>query len=280
MDAVKQPPHQQLLQARERDGWSREDVAAALNLTAYTVAALEEGRYAALHGEAYVTGYMRGYAELFALDANALVQAFLAGKHETPLVAVPARQVPGMRQSKAGLGMAAAALLVVGLGVFTALKPGSGTAHSVDAANNDAIAVQTAVGTTVISSVDELPDENPTQDMLPQVVLQQQVPQKQVENLLQQRILGESFDESAGIESSSFLSFQFSADCWVEIVDGDDQLIFASLQKAQERLELSGKPPFRITLGYAPGVALSYNGQPVDINANNANIAKLVLGNS
>jgi cytoskeleton protein RodZ len=78
----------------------------------------------------------------------------------------------------------------------------------------------------------------------------------------------------------SSLSFTFSADCWVEVRDGDNQKIFASMQRAQERLELQGKPPFRITLGYAPGVALSYNSQPVTIDSRNSNVAKLVLGNS
>ncbi|MCK5881040.1 MAG: DUF4115 domain-containing protein, partial [Sinobacterium sp.] len=80
----------------------------------------------------------------------------------------------------------------------------------------------------------------------------------------------------------STLNFRFTADCWVEIVNGDNERVHASLKKSDEFFELSGKPPFRITLGYAPGVSLSYNGEPVAININSTGnkLTKLVLGNS
>jgi cytoskeleton protein RodZ len=101
----------------------------------------------------------------------------------------------------------------------------------------------------------------------------EKTPAKTTEAMVQQHIEQQS-------QAVSELSFQFSADCWVEVLDGDNQKIFSSLQKAQERLVLEGKPPFHVTLGYAPGVSLSYNGEPIEIDAKNAKFKKLVLGNS
>ena len=276
------PPNIQLLQARERANWSLERVAFTLNLPSSSVIALEEGNYERLHGDAFVFGYMRSYAELFELDGDVLVAQYkslsqsdtVEDFNEPEMHASKLSMLSQHQKYRTGYGIAAAVLVMSALGL---LSPSDDLIVELD---DQSIAVETAAGTTVIKSIDELPNVNPTQDMLPKIVLQQSVKQNQVDQLLKQRILGEPSESTDSIVDTSLLSFQFSADCWVEIKDGDDQIIFANLQKAQERLELSGKPPFHITLGYAPGVELSYNGQPVEIDTDREHIAKLVLGNS
>ncbi len=283
MVAVVIPPNQQLIDARNEALWSRERVALALNLPIYTVKALEEGRFQDLHGEAFVIGYMRAYAELFDLDARALIGQY---KNSSKVDDIEGFNQPEMHASKlsahfqhhkhrTGYGVAAAAVLVASLGIFSYQPKEEGSVEY-----SDAVQIETAAGTTVINSLDELPIENPTKDMLPGVVLEQKLTGSEVDMLLKQRILGEEQSESVLSAGKSLLNFQFSSDCWVEVLDGNNQLIYSSLQKAEDQLELSGKPPFQVTLGYAPGVVLSYNGKSVDINTDDANIAKLVLGNS
>lgn len=281
------PPNIQLSQAREKANWSLDRVAFTLNLSVSSLLALEEGRFERLHADAFVIGYMRSYAELFDLDGDALVAEYKLLRQPSTIADFNEPETHTAKQNmrsqyqkyRAGYGIAAAFTLMAALSL---LSP-SDEQHKPQ--NDQDIAIETAAGATVISSINELPPENPTQDMVPTIVLKQNVAREQVDQLLKQRILGgssitgSSKNNTSLIENSS-LSFQFSADCWVEIKDGDDQIIFASLQKAQERLELSGKPPFHITLGYAPGVELSYNGQSVEINTARENIARLVLGNS
>lgn len=77
------------------------------------------------------------------------------------------------------------------------------------------------------------------------------------------------------------LNFDFTDDCWVEVRDRDNKIIFSDLKRAEETLSLLGRAPFRILLGFAPGVSLAYNGQPVDILIDKSNnSARLTVGRS
>lgn len=61
------------------------------------------------------------------------------------------------------------------------------------------------------------------------------------------------------------LQFRFSGDCWVEVRDGNEKLIYADLRRDGDRLALDGAPPFSILVGDARKVRLEYAGEPVDI---------------
>lgn len=75
------------------------------------------------------------------------------------------------------------------------------------------------------------------------------------------------------------LRFSFVADCWVEVRNGSGGLLYGDLGKAGALLELTGSGPFRILLGYAPGVSLAYNGETVPLAPHTRNdVARLVLG--
>ncbi len=75
------------------------------------------------------------------------------------------------------------------------------------------------------------------------------------------------------------LTFVFSEDCWLEVksVDGDN--LYSDLNRTGQTLILTGRAPFRILLGYAPGVSLSFNDEPVPLaRYSRNNVANLVLG--
>ena len=75
------------------------------------------------------------------------------------------------------------------------------------------------------------------------------------------------------------LTFVFSDDCWVEVKSQDGENLYSDLNRAGRTLVLSGRAPFRILLGYAPGVSLSFNGEPVPLERySRNNVANLVLG--
>ncbi len=82
---------------------------------------------------------------------------------------------------------------------------------------------------------------------------------------------------SAGAES---LSISTSADSWVEIVDGQGNLIEMDLLRAGSRRNYSGAPPFRMLLGRAASVEVFHNGQKVDLAPyTRGNVARFNLGN-
>ena len=75
------------------------------------------------------------------------------------------------------------------------------------------------------------------------------------------------------------LAFTFSDDCWVEVRDTAGRTLYSDLNRADSALTLVGQGPFRILLGYAPGVQLRFNGEAVPLAPHTRdNVATLVLG--
>jgi len=71
----------------------------------------------------------------------------------------------------------------------------------------------------------------------------------------------------------------FTEDCWVEVKTLDGASLYSDLNRAGATLELTGRAPFRVLLGYAPGVSLEFNGEPVALaRYSRNNVASLVLG--
>lgn len=62
------------------------------------------------------------------------------------------------------------------------------------------------------------------------------------------------------------LSVQFSADCWTQVTDADGKVLVSALKRSGERIELTGKVPMELRLGFARGAQVSYNGEAVDVS--------------
>ncbi|KJK18399.1 helix-turn-helix domain-containing protein [Pseudomonas sp. B21-012] len=78
---------------------------------------------------------------------------------------------------------------------------------------------------------------------------------------------------------SGQLHMQFNADCWTSVTDGNGKLLFSAIKRKGDSLDLTGKPPFSVRLGFARGVQVSYNGQPVDVAPfTSGETARLKLG--
>ena len=54
-------------------------------------------------------------------------------------------------------------------------------------------------------------------------------------------------------------------DCWIMIRDAQDRFVYRDLAAAGTTLELSGVPPIRVVAGYAKGIDVEFNGEPVDL---------------
>jgi hypothetical protein len=56
----------------------------------------------------------------------------------------------------------------------------------------------------------------------------------------------------------------------------------ATLKHADDRLQIEGRGPFKVLLGYAPGVEMAYNGAPVKVDAPPVGnrSTRLIVGNS
>ena len=75
------------------------------------------------------------------------------------------------------------------------------------------------------------------------------------------------------------VSIQFVNDCWTQVTDGNGKVLFSGLKRKGASLDVSGKPPLTLRLGFARGVQVSYNGQPVDVAPfTSGETARLKLG--
>lgn len=62
------------------------------------------------------------------------------------------------------------------------------------------------------------------------------------------------------------LVFNFSADCWVNITDSSGEAIAYGIKAAGYKMQVSGLPPFEVTLGAPDVVQISYDGEAVDMS--------------
>ncbi|MCE1116097.1 MULTISPECIES: RodZ domain-containing protein [Pseudomonas] len=78
---------------------------------------------------------------------------------------------------------------------------------------------------------------------------------------------------------SASVHIQFTADCWTQVSDGNGKVLFSAIKRKGDSLELTGKPPFAVRLGFARGAQVSYNGQAVDVAPfTSGETARLKLG--
>lgn len=78
---------------------------------------------------------------------------------------------------------------------------------------------------------------------------------------------------------SGKVAIQFVADCWTQVSDGNGKVLFSGIKRKGDNLELTGKPPFAVRLGFARGAQVSYNGQAVDVAPfTSGETARLKLG--
>lgn len=74
------------------------------------------------------------------------------------------------------------------------------------------------------------------------------------------------------------VKIQFTEDCWTQVTDADGKVLFGSLKRKGDTLELAAKAPVQLRLGFARGAQVSYNGQPVAVTPARGGTARVTLG--
>lgn len=63
----------------------------------------------------------------------------------------------------------------------------------------------------------------------------------------------------------ALVNLQFTADCWTQLTDANGKVLLSALKRRGDSVELAGKAPLELRLGYARGVVVLVNGQAVDV---------------
>lgn len=271
---VETPTPGALLQAaRERAGMTREKVAARLNLVLSQVVALEEDRFERFPAETFVKGHLRSYARLLKIDADQVLRAYHVlvppAQVERRKIAFQHRpQALGAKPSRwrGYAGVAAVFVVLCSLWAWQqrrdhaqllSLNAGSGQLPG-----GMESALYGDAESTLLDSVQLVPEPAPA------VALP--APTAVTETGAQQAAAPASPADAAQAPAAADtdrLTLHFSADCWIEVKDRDDKILVATLKHADDRLQIEGRGPFKVLLGYAPGVEMAYNGAPVKVDA-------------
>ena len=57
---------------------------------------------------------------------------------------------------------------------------------------------------------------------------------------------------AAPVAGQGQVQLQFTADCWTQVTDGTGKVLFSAIKRKGDSLDLTGKPPFAVRLGFAP----------------------------
>ncbi|MEZ5447138.1 MAG: DUF4115 domain-containing protein [Gammaproteobacteria bacterium] len=63
------------------------------------------------------------------------------------------------------------------------------------------------------------------------------------------------------------LSFELAEDAWLEVTDAEDKRLYYNMGRQGSRISVQGVLPYRVKVGNAPAVSVSFEGRPLDISA-------------
>lgn len=304
---VEAAPGLVLKEARERLGVGLSEIAAAMHLDEEVVLALEQGRHEDLPALAYVRGYLRTYARLVGLDPETLKEGLRgveAGPVRGPVLRrSQSRQTFAVR-SQRHIGVLLAAIVGVLLLAAAVLLwfvwrlPDTWFSAVPEVVASEVVAPDAGIAGTAIDrvaapveglaaeseplapddddppAVGEIPASN---DSAPSSEGEPRVPSDPVSPANAEPLAAVTIVPSDS--ASDLLVLRFDESSWVEVRDAADRLIHADLGEPGQTATVAGSAPFSVVIGYAAGVQLDFNGDPVPLLPHTReNVARLVVG--
>lgn len=257
--------------AREAGNLTVSDVAAKLKLTNRQIEALEQEDFGSLPSEIFVRGFVRNYARLVGIDPESLiapvdVQAAVSETITAPNAGLNVGS-SSLRQWLIYPMLAAALFLLLVAGLYHWLRQGEDTMVS-------------AMPETTEQQVPVLPPPPVVPPVAPDIVTQLASPQPiedapaplpvEVPPEVNVKPTAPEFDETVrnadanvktGLRS---MRFEPAQDAWIQVVDAKGTR-FSKLVRAGSAESFAGEPPFRLVVGEAALVKLTYNGHSIDL---------------
>ena len=297
-----QTPGRLLKTAREKLDLTQKDIATQLNLQTNTITALENDDNEKLPVPTYVRGYIRSYARIVNLDADTLIKLYEND------VSPPPEIIPDVKQhtqasSRDKPVKAVTYLITFGLALLLLAWLQSHYVVNQTSTSGDASAPgEKPYGGNLnytykivihpdtpfldktyydeTESPSELPlyvDEPETSDLINTIELP--------DSLSLDTTISESADDNPlqdeidNLPDADQLSFNITKSSWIKVNDSSDKVLYMGTAKPGEQLHLSGNAPFSVTLGYSPGVQVTFNGNQFNPEPySNAGVARFTLG--
>ena len=285
--------------AREAKNLAQSDVAAKLKLTTRQIEALEQEDFSQLPSEIFVRGFVRNYARLVGIEPDSLIAPVDAQAEVSETITAPnAGLIVGSSGIRIWLVYPIVALTIFLLLVavlYYWLRQGEDALITTPPALVSQSDPVEANGGLIAPTVTPLPDAAaPTQDgnqlagqtpalptpesgqqsnagipVVPEVASNAQVqPMPTAPEAISPAVNpNTSTNTNANTDAKTAvrsMRFEPATDAWIQVVDAKGAR-FSKLVLAGSKEAFSGMPPFRLVVGEAALVKLTYNGHSIDL---------------
>lgn len=259
-----------LRQERERQGLTTEDIGRRTSIRAQYIEAIENEEFGILPGEVYTKGFIRNYATLLNLDADACVQKYVEENHPEQIAAMEAareaEEARGRREeSSAGISEG----ISVDLGAAREdQRSGSGLGK---VAAVVALAALLGGGASFLLGNDENVASNPPvqvqqeKKVAPQAKPEQAKPSASAAPAASANTAGKDSSvpqplASGKAASDVQITATFTDRCWTKVVS-DGQTVYEGTAEPGKTMAWNGKERISITAGNAGAMEITHNGK-------------------
>ncbi|MBX7229787.1 MAG: helix-turn-helix domain-containing protein [Burkholderiaceae bacterium] len=253
-----QPETSQLLNRRREKGYSLEQIAKQLRISAFQAQALENLDFSQLPRPPYLQGFIRNYCR--ALDVNPSDYLALANNVVSP----PLPVLKNDPQDLAGFDeesdpaathtrrMWFAAMFIVVFTSIILLVVEFGPEQKLNNADN-------------------------VKSLLPAVIAPLQTASN-LPNAATVKPASVNVLQAVGANEQRLIRLTYRGDSWVEIRDAQGVVLTSQLNRRGSEQSLTGYPPLKMVIGAADNVAVEINGKALDLNAfTKENVARLSI---
>jgi cytoskeleton protein RodZ len=277
------PPLGQLLAAeRERQGLARADAAQRLHMSVWQIEALENGDYSRLAGGTFLRGFVRNYAKVLGLNAEAALTALAhtAPRGPAPGIVVPTQNIRfdpiGERLTSPyvkawGLAGVVVALTFAAMYWWLFIRPAPPAATLVKRESEHQpiprnLAAAPVAAPEVVAPRDAPREETPEAPKpMPARVDPAKVepkaesprPAKPPDVVNVSAIV--AAQAARPVPGARTVRLRFKGSSWVEIKDRSGKVLLSKLNEPGSEAEVSGRPPFQVVVGNAPDVTMLYD---------------------
>lgn len=256
---------QMLRDARDAQGFTLDDVAARLRLMHRQIEAMEADDFESLGQPVFARGFVRNYARLLGLDADALL-ARMQGAPAEP-AAVSRTEPPEQRSWLTSpwlilllLGALLVVAVPVGLYLWLNSEVDEGPVSQRPAAPPPVVARTKPVPPVPQT---ELP---PTPGAAAEPALPVAEPALPVaEAVAEPPAVAEVPVTHEPATANGMLHLEFGAEAWAEIKDASGRVLHRQLNQPGSSVDVRGVPPFEVVIGNAAQARMTYNGRPIDL---------------
>lgn len=264
-----------LINARNAAALSQADIAEQINLPKRIIQALETDDFDNLPESTYIRGYLRNYARVVGINDEGLVKLY-ADQHYNEPVVEPSRRSKQSYDPAILWSTAAVLSILVGLVITWWFDSNQVAEQDVELVMNEAVEVKN------MDMQQSSDDKNSTINVSNESTIQvtdesseisssngpagqneQSARSEEVITADQQQAMEVASRNPTlvtSVDGAQVLTVTYIEKSWTEIRDADSKTLMQGLIEPGVVRNLSGKPPFEIFLGNAPGVVIEVNG--------------------